>query len=392
VTAETARPTSYRPLAGLRVLDLTRLMAGNLATRQLADLGAEVVKVEHPLTGDYQRGIPPLVDGYALWHELLNRNKKSVALDITDPADRDTILQLIAVADVVVEVSRPGSLKRLGIDLAACRERRPELVVCSISGFGQTGPWSQLPAHGGNMDGLAGMTVTREGSEGIRFVQLAYTSLGNELGAINAALAVTAAAFGARSMGIGAWIDISCWDCLIDTNRAAIAYLAATGDDVQITESHIWGSKHGIYRTSDQRLVFIALIELKFWQQFCDAIDRSDLREQWDGTASVDYGSPALRDEMVSIIASKTADEWQELFVSLSLPGSPLLTLAEVVEEPHFAARGLVEPREGKRIPNVPGPIRWMDHPSERPGAHPSAAPELGSDTAEVLKSWLGTD
>jgi crotonobetainyl-CoA:carnitine CoA-transferase CaiB-like acyl-CoA transferase len=381
----------YLPLAGVRVLDLTRLIAGDLATRQLADFGAEVVKVEDPVTGDYQRVIPPFANGGAIWHELLNRNKKSVALDITDERDRDVILRLVDAADAVVEVSRPGGLLRLGIDVAECRRRRPSLVVCSISAFGQTGPWANMPAHGLNMDGMAGMTATVEEDGETRFVQLAYTSFGNELGAVNAALAVTAAVLGARTTGQGVWIDISCWDCVMDMNRTALSYLEATGRDVQIEERHLWGSKHCLYRAADDRLVFIAVIEKKFWERFCEALDRPDLATRWDSETSVDYGAPDLRRDLEPIMASRTAAQWLDFFLKWGLPGSPMLTLAEIREGEHFAVRGLLEPpAAGRGVPNVPGPIRWIDRAGDRPGRAPQAAPRIGEHTEEVLSTWLG--
>lgn len=385
-----SKKAPYLPLRGIRILDLTRLIAGDLATRQLADLGAEVVKVEDPVAGDYQRVIPPFVNGTAVWHELLNRNKKSVALDIFDERDRETVLKLIDVADAVVEVSRPGGLLRTGIDLAECRKRRPELVVCSISGFGQMGEWAMLPAHGLNMDGLAGMTETYEEDGQTRFIQLAYTSFGNELGALNAALAVTAALVGAKGSGEGVAIDISCWDCLIDVNRTAFSYLAATGRDVQVDQRMLWGSKHSLYKAKDGKLVFIAVIEKKFWERFCKAIERPDLVERWDSDTSVDYGAEYLREELATIMASRTSDEWLEFFLDTGLPGSPMLDLEDILKAEHFASRGLLEWTLGDLgIPNIPSPIRWLDGKS-RPGAHPQIAPEIGADTEEVLSSWLG--
>ena len=386
-----AAPAPYLPLGGVKVLDLTRLIVGDLATRQLADLGAEVVKVEDPVTGDYQRVIPPFVDGVAVWHELLNRNKKSVALDILNEHDRDVILELVDKADVVVEVSRPGGLLRTGVDLAECRRRRPSLVVCSISGFGQIGEWAMLPAHGLNMDGLAGMTETYEEDGQTRFIQIAYTSFGNELGALNAALAVIAALVGARATGEGVWIDISCWDCLIDVNRTAIAYLAATGRDVQVDQKTLWGSKHSLYKAKDGKLVFIAVIERKFWERFCAAIERPDLVDQWESDSSVDYGSSALRDELEPVMASKTSREWLDFFLEWGLPGSPMLELEDILKAEHFASRGLLEwTLDGLGVPNVPSPIRWLDRAGARPGAHPRRAPSVGAHTEEVISSWLG--
>jgi crotonobetainyl-CoA:carnitine CoA-transferase CaiB-like acyl-CoA transferase len=373
----------------VKVLDLSRLIVGSLTTRYLADFGAEVVKVEDPVTGDYLRAVPPMIGGDGVWHRLLNRNKRSVALDVTDPADHDQLLALVDAADVVVEVSRPGSLARLGIDISAIRRERPELVVCSISAFGQVGPLATLPAHGMNMDSLAAMSaVASDPEHGHRFVQLAYTSFGNELGAMHAALAVTASIVSVRAGGAGAWIDISCWDALVELNRTAIAYLAATGRPVQEDNAHLWGPMHRLYTTKDDRLVFLAVIEQKFWSAFCEGIGRPDLLDRWVGDSQVDYGSADLQAELEPIMASKTAEEWGQLFVEWSIPGSPVLDLDELVTHPHFAARALLE-ADGA-IPNMASPVRWMEPVVGRPGAEAPLPHGIGEDTEAVLAEWVG--
>jgi crotonobetainyl-CoA:carnitine CoA-transferase CaiB-like acyl-CoA transferase len=372
------------------VVDLSRLIVGALASRHLADLGAEVVKIEDPVRGDYLRAIPPFVDGVGVWHELLNRNKKSVALDITDPEDRDTVVRLIEASDVVVEVSRPGSLERLGVDLLDLRRRHPRLIVCSISGFGQTGELAHLPAHGFNMDSLAGLVETTANGNGEQdFVRLAYTSFGNEFGAANAGIAVCAALAGVARGGTGAWIDISCWDALVELNRCAIAYLTATGRPVDVDNAHMWGALHRLYHSRDGKLVFVAMIEKKFWDRFCEGVGRLDLRDRWHGKGGVDYGDMELTQEIAPIIASKNADEWSQFFIDWSISGSPILELPEVLAQPHFATRGLLELND-ERLPNVMSPVRFIDFGGARPGSRPEPAPKVGSDTESIMRSWLG--
>lgn len=389
--SDVAEQEPYRPLSGVRVLDLSRLIVGGLTTRQLADLGADVVKVEEPGSGDYLRAIPPFVDGEGVWHHLLNRNKRSIALDIVgSETDRETLRRLVGVADVVVDVSRPGSLERMGIDIAQFRRERPELIVCSITGFGQTGPWSMMAAHGMNMDSLASTIIIGYDGDEARFEQVAYTGLSQEQGSLNGALAICAALVNVRGGGSGAWIDISCWDGLVDMNRTAIAYLAATGETVQESQKHMWGSLHRIYKTKDGKSIFIAVIEEKFWKQFCEAVDRPDLLDRWKGKGGVDYGDPSLIGEMEEIIGSRTAEEWQDTFIHWGLPGSQLMTLEEVMQSEHFRERALLEQVDGRRIPNMAGPIRWIDHPGHRPGWHPQPAPEVGAHGAAVLADWLG--
>ena len=192
----------HRPLEGVRVLDISRLYPGALATKRLADMGADVVKVEEPGRGDYIRTIPPLVDGRGVLHMLLDPGKRSVALDLKQPADLDTFLELAEVADVLVESARPGRYLEMGIDFQAMRARRPQLVVCSISGFGQTGPLAPLASHGMNMDALSGTLVLADWNGRRRFVSLGF-SIGVELGALNAAFGIAAAIYGARANGQG---------------------------------------------------------------------------------------------------------------------------------------------------------------------------------------------
>lgn len=381
---------AYRPLRGLRVLDLSRLIVGALATRHLADMGAEVVKVEAPGTGDYLRSVAPFLDGEGVWHHLLNRNKESIALDLGDPGDREVVRRLAGVADVVVDVSRPGALARLGLDPSGLRRRHPALVVCSITGFGQEGPWSLIPAHGLNMDSLAGAVATADDEDGIpRFVQLVYSGLSQESPALQAALAIVSAVHGARAHGEGAWIDVSCWDAVVEMNRTAIAYRAATGRDPQVAERHMWGAKHRIYRSADGRLVFLAVIEQKFWELFCDVVHRPDLRDAWQSEGELDYGGgPELEATLEEIFAGRPAAEWGELFTAHGLPGSPLLGVGEVMESEQFAVRGLLEENDGP-VPNVASPIRWLDHDGTRPGQRPRTAPSVGADTDEVLATWL---
>ena len=207
------------PLEGVKVVELAQLLPGPLLGRKLADLGADVVKVEPP-RGDPMRGFPPLVGERSVMFEAVNRCKRSVALDLRTEDDRHRLEMLLDAADVVVEGYRVGALEALGVDLNAARVRRPELVVCSISGFGQDGPLAHLPAHGLNVDFLsAGLAVTGEDGDYRLATDVSY---GVELGAINGATAVLAALLRARSTGRGAWLDVYCWDASAEAHRLSL--------------------------------------------------------------------------------------------------------------------------------------------------------------------------
>ena len=225
------------------------------------------------------------------------------------------------------------------------------------------------------MDSLAGLSDTKTDSDGEpAVVRLAYTSFGNEFGAANAGIAVCAALAGVARGGVGAWIDISCWDALVELNRCAISYLIATGREVDTDYADMWGSLHRLYESSDGELIFIALIEKKFWDLFCDGVGRPDLKDRWHGKGGVDYGDLELISEIAPIMASKTSAEWSQFFVTHSISGSPLLSLPEVIEQPHFATRGLLE-RNDDGLPNVIGPSRFVDYDGARPGSRPDPAP-----------------
>ena len=209
-----------RPLEGVRVLDLSRYIPGNLLTRKLGDLGAEVVKVEGP-GGDTIRLTPPFVDGTSLYHLQLNRGKRSVMLDTRTAAGKNSLERLARAADVIVEVNAGGHRRRDGLDLGVLRAERPMLVIVSVSGFGQTGPFAGLPAHGLNIEALSGtLPVQWENGRPV-FGDLRF-SAGNaiELAAVNGALATVAALFRARAEGTGAWLDVSCWDAMVEAPPA----------------------------------------------------------------------------------------------------------------------------------------------------------------------------
>lgn len=380
--------SGFTPLEGLRVLDMSRLIPGGLATRRLADLGADVVKVEEPGRGDYLRTIPPLVGGTGIMHLMLNRGKRSIALDIHDPAGRAVFDRLAGVADVIVEVSRPGRYREIGIDFEALRRARPELVVCSVTGFGQDGPNALAPSHGMNMDALAGCVRVERRDGRVRLAE-GQLSLAAELGGVNAALAVVAAVLRARLTGQGAWLDASCWDAAVEANRLSLGHLAATGEP--LFDIADLGALYDVYETSDGRVILFAAIEHKFWKAFCSGIDRPDLAERWAG-ADVSFGSGdvVLSDELAAIFATATADEWIDRLAEWDVPGSEVLDHSGVLGHPHLAGRGLVEPTATGEAPNLTSPIRALGE--GRAGVGLPSAPDLDADHAAVLASWLSED
>ncbi|MBX3509711.1 MAG: CoA transferase [Hyphomonadaceae bacterium] len=378
----------YLPLEGFKILDLARMIPGDLATRRLADLGADVVKVEEPGAGDYIRLIPPILNGAPLMHWALNRNKQSIAIDWRTPEGLTLVRELAEVADAIVEVSIPGRYQAAGLDFAAMRRKRPELVICSITGFGQTGPYAPLPSHGMSMDAQAGAVVVGE-KDGRPVLDYSLgSSLGSELGAANAALAIVAALLSARTTGKGAWIDASCWDAAVEMQRFALTR-AALGEPERREDPHDWVT-YAPYRCRDGHLIMFCAQEQKFWRRFCEGVQRPDLITRWDGKgAAVDNrpGDETLRAELTAIFASEDAQTWLERFIAWQIPGSRIMTPATLLESDAIRARGLVE--NTAPLPNVLDPIRWVDSDA-RPGAGAAPAPQVDQHRAEVMSRWLG--
>jgi alpha-methylacyl-CoA racemase len=378
------------PLADIRVLDLSRLIPGALASRKLADLGADVVKVEQPGRGDYLRQVRPIIGGASVWHHLLNRGKRSIAIDLLSASGIEQFDRLVAKADVLIESARPGRWQELGLDLDAVRQRHPALVVCSISGFGQTGPWRDLPSHGKNMDALAGvMRVLDDGKSTPRMSLGLYASLGSEAAGLNAAVAILAAVHGARATGHGAWLDISCWDSAVEMNRAAMAIQAATGESFEQQRGE--APLYALYRTSDDGLVLFVAIEFKFFERFCTGIGRTDLLSEWRSDGELDFGGDDLRGTLEPIFAQRTAAQWQQHFLEWDVTGCQVMDPARLLDEPHLIERGLLVDGQPGGPPMVLDAVRFADT-GERVGAGARPAPDLGADEAAILHDWLETD
>lgn len=379
---------TYLPLSGIKVLDLARLIPGDLATRRLADLGADVVKLEEPGVGDYLRLMAPMIGGESVMHWCMNRNKESIAVDIKSEEGRGLFNELANIADVIVEVSVPGRLQRAGLDFAALRHRRPELVVCSITGFGQTGEWSQLPSHGMNMDALAACMQTdeRHGRKSIDFSL--GTSLASEFGAVNAALAITAAVYHARTTGQGAWIDISCWDTAVEMRRLGLTRQAVDpGDRDSAAED---AALYAIYLAADGAELVFCAIEQRFWARFCDKVGRPDLIDRWSGApGEVDYrsGDEALRRQLDAIFLTADGQTWERRFNDWSIPGCAIIAPEGLLATRHFNDRRLIEAGDGP-MPLILDPIRWSD--GSRPGEGATPPPGLGEHGESVVARWLG--
>jgi alpha-methylacyl-CoA racemase len=378
---------TYYPLAGVRVLDLGILIPAALTSGKLAALGADVIKVEQPPSGDRIRAVPPFADdGESPQHMAQNWGKRSIALDARVPADRDLLLRLAGRADVIVENQLPGFWAGQGIDFASLRRERPQLIVCSVTGFGQTGPWARLPSHGLNMDALAD-TLNVEWEDGQPHRGWTFTSWGNELGTAFAGLAICAALVSVRGGGEGAWIDLSCWDALVESHRTEIAMTRRTGEPFSM-HGPMRQALYDTYLSSDGVPVMLGALEAKFWSRFCDRIGRSDLVGRHGG-AALEFGDDdvVLRKELEREFSKATAAEWLARFMAWDIPGGPVLDVPRIMETEHFRARAIADGTDGQ-WPNIATAIRWH-HAGERAGAGLSAPPGVGADREQVLRDWL---
>lgn len=378
---------SALPLQGVRVLDLSRLLPGPYATLVLADLGADVVKVEDPAGGDYLRWMPPMAGAQSGWFHALNRNKRSIALDLRRPEGAAALLRLARRFDVVVESFRPGVMARLGIGYEALSRENPGLVLCSISGYGQDGPYRDRAGHDLDYVALAGVLAVNGPPD--RPVPLGVQVADVAGGSWPAVTGILAALLGRAATGRGAWIDVA-------MAEGALAMLAlqqgaadAEGRALRRGAEQLNGGSacYSVYRTRDGRFVALGALEPKFFRAFCDAVGRPELAElQFDG----DGRGP--RAEVEAIFAARTWAEWEDFAARHDVCVMPVLEGDEPRRDPQLVHRGsfveIPTPWEGRAMPGLASPVRvrGLDAPRR-------AAPVLGADTDAVLgESGFGPD
>jgi crotonobetainyl-CoA:carnitine CoA-transferase CaiB-like acyl-CoA transferase len=360
------------PLSGVRVVDLSRLLPGAFATLMLAELGAEVIKIEDPKGGDPMRRLPPLVNGRGIYDLLLNRGKKSVALDLKQQDQMAAARRLIATADVVVESFRPGTARRLGVSAAQVRGQHPSLIHCAITGYGQTGPYAERPGHDLNYVAVSGLLSADERPAGA-LPRMFMADVGG--GAMTAAVGILAALVGRGRTGEGASLDISMHEAALYWVMLPAARALVDGGDAAAGELPTFGAHacYNVYRTRDGGEIALGALEPKFGFAFCEAVGRSDLvpRQLGDGAEQA-----AVIDEVRAIFATRTRDEWLAFFEHRDVCVTPVNTPAEALADPHVVARGTVG--RGVGLSAIRAPFV-----NEGPALAP--APAVGAHTTEVL-------
>ncbi len=391
------------PLAGVRIVECSQLGPAAI-TSALVDLGAEVVKVEPP-SGDYGREMTwPIVEGVSLLHLHVNRGKKSIVIDLRTEEGVAVFKELASRADAVVEAMRPGGLERRGVGYTQLRELNPKLVFCTISGYGATGPYRDLPSHGIAYDTWAGIVNVETDEEGFTYLP-EHVSIGINAGPLYGALGILAAIVRARATGEGCALEIAQSDA-----AAAIDWLRSeTWRAYERPESEVTGNKadnyerrapgtagmkegvrYQVYGTRDGRHVLFMASEQAFWRNFCEGVDRLDLFERWPGSKFADHArnNRELQHELRDIFATKTAAEWIDFGGKVNTPIAPVNTPKTLPEDPQFQARFDWLPASELGADQLPTPLRFVDE--RLPSL--TKAPTLGQHTDEVLRSVLGWD
>jgi crotonobetainyl-CoA:carnitine CoA-transferase CaiB-like acyl-CoA transferase len=368
------------PLSGTRVLDLTRLLPGAICTMVLADMGADVIKVEEPTGGDHMRWTPPLVDDQSALFNALNRNKRSLTLNLKTKEGCDLLLTLVESASVLVEGNRPGVMQRLGLGWDILRARNPKLVMCSITGYGQDGPFSSRAGHDINYmatAGVLGLNGEPDGPPVPLSVQVA--DIGG--GGLQPAVAILGALLGVERGGEGRWIDAAMMDGAVSWLALAMAARGG-GERVARGDQRLAGryACYRVYACKAGGYYSVGALEPKFWAMLCDALELPDLIVLQ--FAEGPEGRRAHK-AMESVFASKTRSEWEQKLAGLDVCCEPVLDLDEVASHPQIAARRLIASRRtGVEIrPAVPLRQDWrrLDPPA------------LGEHTAEILAE-VGVD
>lgn len=378
-----------KPLAGLKVLDLTRLLPGPLCTLHLADMGAEVIKVEDTGAGDYSRSLGALKTEMSPFFHLANRNKKSIALDLRNADGREVFLKLATDADIIVESFRPGVVDKLGVGYEAVKAINPRIVYCAISGYGQDGPWKDKAGHDLNYLSVAGIAEQIGGREGGP-VQANFQIADLAGGTLSAAMGILAAVVDATRTGQGRFVDVSMTDCSFAHGIIQLASLNTFGGTVPRGRDMLTGGLpcYGIYETADGGHMGVGSLEKKFWDMVCDTLGRPDLKEK-----HTVYGEEAdqVRAEVAAIFKTKTRDEWAAIFKDVDCCVTPILTMKEAVAHEQLLARDMVltldDPVDGP-MTEAAFPIKFSDDHVEKA----TPAPKQGADTEDVLRGMGLTD
>ncbi|HJV76277.1 MAG TPA: CaiB/BaiF CoA-transferase family protein [Noviherbaspirillum sp.] len=364
-------------LTGVRVLDLTRLLPGPFCTLYLAQLGADVIKIEDPQDGDYARSLSPEL------FELINRGKKSVTLDLRQPEAAAAFRKMAEGADVVIESFRPGVMDKLGCGYEALKEINPRLVYAALTGYGQTGPYKNRAGHDMNYCGYAG-ALDQTGIAGDPPALSNFQMADLAGGALTCAVGILAAIIGAKASDAGSFVDVSMLDGTLALQVMALATIRTLGHANARGSDMLTGvlPNYSVYECADGKHVAMAALEPKFFFNFCAAVNRPDLTRM---SLAPGEGGSALRTELAAIFRTRTRDAWDDLLCDKDCCVSAIYTPEEALKDPQVQARGLIATENGKPAFRLPvlfsGSAASTDSTKDNPGS-----PALGADTHTVLQ------
>jgi crotonobetainyl-CoA:carnitine CoA-transferase CaiB-like acyl-CoA transferase len=370
------------PLEGVRVLDLTRLLPGPYCSLLLADFGADVIKVEDPNGGDYARWYAPKVANQSAMFISLNRNKRSITLDLKSEKDKEVFIDLIRTADVLIESFRPGVMERLGLGYEELKKQNPKLIYCAITGYGQSGPYAKEPGHDLNFLSYAGLLHLQGAANGnplMSSVQIGDIGGGSLMATIGILLSI----IDVKKSGKGQFVDISMLDGAVSWMQTILPDYWATGQLPNRGELTLNGGKacYEVYRTKDNRFISVGALEYKFWKNFCKVIGKEELIERLDEPVQQQL---RMKAEVQEVILQKSLAEWLVVFEGIDACVSPVLTPQEMVENPQIKHREMIEeichPEAGV-INQIANPIK-LSGQKLKLRRH---APRLGEHNVEII-------
>ena len=377
------------PLNGIKVLDLTRVLAGPYATMLLGDLGAEVIKIEQPGTGDESRNFGPFKNGFSLYFMSVNRGKRSVTLNLKTERGRAIFKQLLNQTDILVENFRPGTMEKLGLDYGTLKSEYPSLIYAACSGFGQTGPYAKQGAYDMIIQGMGGI-ISITGEPDGPPVRVG-TSISDITAALFTTIGILSALHHRNQTGKGQFVDVAMLDSLVAVLENAVVRYFATGEAPKpLGARHPAITPFEAFASADGHVI-IALGNDTLWAKFCEHVGRQELisdqrfRTNADRTENHDQLFPILSE----IMSQRTTDDWIDALGKIGVPCGPINAMDKVVTHPQVQAREMIT-RVAHQITGeveVPGvPIKL----SETPGSVDAPAPSLGEHTTEVLTGLLG--
>jgi len=376
-----------KPLSGLVVLDLSRVLAGPMCTMLLSDLGANVIKIEPYPKGDDARTNPPFIDGESSYFLSLNRGKRSIVINLKENKGKEIFLKMVPTADILVENFRPGTMEKLGLGYETLKPHNQGLIYCSISGFGQTGPYRDRPAYDSVIQAMSGLMSINGYPDGLP--TRAGVSISDITAGYTASVAILSGLYRREKEGKGQHIDVAMLDCMVYTLENAVSRYFATGANPRrVGNRHPICTPFDIFKTQDG-YVAIAVQNNTIWQRFCEAVQAANLftDPRYETNATRTEHEPVLKQAIEEILSTRTTKQWLEALIEHSVPCGPINSIGDVVTDHHILAREMIVEVEHQKLGSIkaPGvPIKFSDTKC----SIGMASPVLGQHSDEILAEF----